>query len=506
MTTTLVRLLLAAVIAIGVVPAAHAGQVARAAPDCGLLGGGAAVEAERAVAEACGLVGTPYSWGGGHEKEPGITYGICDPAHGAPNDCHVRGLDCSGFVRYAYALAVGEDIIDGTTRIQWQSSRAVDRFSRDEGLAPLVPGDLLFYGATAGKIHHVAMYLGDGWIVEAPQSGQLVKVSDHSRHRDYFGALRLFPGGTGSGPAPGADRVGYVDHGELWVAEGELGSDPVLQEGGVRQFRMSGKRIAVLDDQGALLVKEGDLGPGWEVVNPDSVTDFQLWGERIGYLDHGGLWVEEGGLDADPVFQEADVRKFQLHGDRVGVLKQDGTLLVKEGDLGPGWITAETGVADFQLFGARIGVLKNGELLVKDEELTAPWVSQEHGVSRFQLSGDRIAALVGEALLVKEGDLGPGWETVAADSVADFQLDTDRIAVLERSGELFAKEGDLTAPWVSQEQAVTAFQLDGVRIAVVRNGALMVKHGDLGPGWLTVNPDSVTAFQIGADLNLPTRL
>ncbi|MFJ6674862.1 C40 family peptidase [Actinosynnema sp. NPDC091369] len=505
MFNAVVRLLLAAVVVIGVAPSAQAGRATRAAPDCGVLAGGGAVEAERAVVEACGLVGTPYSWGGGHGPEPGITYGICDPDHGAPNDCNVRGLDCSGFVRLAYALAVGEDIINGTTRIQWQSSRAVERFSREDGLGPLVPGDLLFYGATAGRIHHVSLYLGDGWIVEAPQSGQLVKVSEHSRHRDYFGALRLFPGGTGSGPTPGADRVGYVDHGELWVAEGELGSDPVLQEGGVRQFRMSGNRIAVLNDQGALLAKEGDLGPGWEVVNPDSVTDFELSGDRIGYLDHGELWVRQGGLDAEPVLQEADVREFHLHGDRIGVLKQDGTLLVKEGDLGPGWVTVETGVTDFQLFGARIGALKNGELLVKDEELTSPWVSQEHGVTRFQLSGDRIAALVGEALLVKEGDLGPGWETVAADSAVDFQLDTDRIAVLRKSGELVVKEGDLTASWVSQEMGVGAFQLDGVRIAVLRDGGLLVKHGDLGPGWLTVNPDSVTAFQIGADLNIPTR-
>jgi len=38
----------------------------------------------------------------------------------------------------------------------------------------LQPGDLIFYGS---PIHHVAMYIGNGQVVEAPYSGQSVRVA-----------------------------------------------------------------------------------------------------------------------------------------------------------------------------------------------------------------------------------------------------------------------------------------------------------------------------------------
>lgn len=185
-------------------------QPAHAAPACGVLSSGAAPQAAAAVRSACGLIGTPYSWGGGHGSQPGLSYGICDASNGAPNDCHVRGLDCSGMVRYAYYLAVGADVIPGVTTTQWPSSRAVARYYRSDGTGPLLPGDLVFFGNTASTIHHVAIYLGQGWIAEAPYSGGYVQVSALSSHGDYYGAIRLYgPGGGSPTPPPAA--------GQYWV-------------------------------------------------------------------------------------------------------------------------------------------------------------------------------------------------------------------------------------------------------------------------------------------------
>ncbi|WP_328623553.1 MULTISPECIES: C40 family peptidase [unclassified Streptomyces] len=183
---------------------------AHAAPACAVLSSGAAPQARSAVNAACGLIGTPYAWGGGHGGQPGPTYGICDPSNGAPNDCHVRGLDCSGMVRYAYYLAVGTDVINGVTRTQWTSSRAVARFYRSDGTAPLLPGDLVFFGNTPSTIHHVAMYLGQGYIAEAPYSGGRVQVSALSSHGDYYGAIRLYGPGGGS-PEPPGGSLYWVD-------------------------------------------------------------------------------------------------------------------------------------------------------------------------------------------------------------------------------------------------------------------------------------------------------
>jgi cell wall-associated NlpC family hydrolase len=188
-----------AVVAIGTLTFASK-QDADAAVSCGVRQSGAAPQAVAAVAKACGLIGTPYAWGGGHGATPGITWGVCDASNGAPNDCHVKGLDCSGMVRYAYYLAVKSDIISGTARSQYASSRAVARFSRSAGTAPLVPGDLVFYGPSASGIHHVAMYIGGGYMVESPHSGARVRVSAVLGYSDYYGAIRLFKGKGGSQP------------------------------------------------------------------------------------------------------------------------------------------------------------------------------------------------------------------------------------------------------------------------------------------------------------------
>lgn len=195
------RLLAVVVLLAGLFAGSEAMGVGKAhAGGCGVLAPGAATQAQDAVNEACSLLGTPYSWGGGHGPTPGPTYGICDPSNGAPNDCNVDGLDCSGMVRYAYYLAVGADVIPGTSAGQYQSSRAVARFSAGQGTAPLLPGDLLFFGSSADTIHHVAIYLGQGEIVEAPYSGGYVQVASVASHGDYYGAIRLYgSGGGGTG-------------------------------------------------------------------------------------------------------------------------------------------------------------------------------------------------------------------------------------------------------------------------------------------------------------------
>jgi hypothetical protein len=171
-----------------------AGTPAAAAPACGVLAAGAAPQANSAVINTCHQIGVPYSWGGGHGPQPGPSYGLCDPSNGAPNDCHVKGVDCSGLVRYGYALAVGADILGpGNTDAQWHSPAVKSHFY---STAQALPGDLLFYSNnnTVAGIHHVAMYLGAGWIVEAANSGELVKVSNLSAHSDFYGGARLFSG------------------------------------------------------------------------------------------------------------------------------------------------------------------------------------------------------------------------------------------------------------------------------------------------------------------------
>ncbi|MCP9988274.1 C40 family peptidase [Streptomyces sudanensis] len=172
------------------------GAAAAAEGGCRPLAPGASAAAERAVAVACAQVaaGVWYTWGGGHGPQPGPTYGQVDPTDPASeHDPERLGFDCSGLVRYAYAEAAGADILDGVASRQFYTHRAAQRFTAAQGLAPLLPGDLLAWG-TSQDLHHIAIYLGGGKMVEARQSGTRLMVSDVRLDSGYFGALRVNTG------------------------------------------------------------------------------------------------------------------------------------------------------------------------------------------------------------------------------------------------------------------------------------------------------------------------
>lgn len=109
-------------------------------------------KAEAAVDAALDQVGTPYVWGGN-----------------TPN-----GFDCSGLTSWAYAEA--GVTIPRTSRAQYSELTRVSRSN-------LEPGDLVFFYS---PVSHVAMYIGDGKIVESPSSGKHVRVAD-LEHRSPVG-------------------------------------------------------------------------------------------------------------------------------------------------------------------------------------------------------------------------------------------------------------------------------------------------------------------------------
>jgi cell wall-associated NlpC family hydrolase len=131
---------------------------------------------ENAIAAARTQLGLPYSWGGG---------GSNGPSYGISPDTDVWGFDCSGLTQYAYAQAGIQ--IGGTSRDQWWRFRS-QTVARDD----LQAGDLVFWGngSSYTSIYHVALYLGGGKVIQAPQSGDVVKISNMWFGSDYFGAVR----------------------------------------------------------------------------------------------------------------------------------------------------------------------------------------------------------------------------------------------------------------------------------------------------------------------------
>ncbi|KOU09851.1 MULTISPECIES: C40 family peptidase [Streptomyces] len=163
-----------------------------AAGTCAVLAPGASAVAEKAVAAACEQIGVWYTWGGGHGPQPGPTYGQVDPSDpDSAHDPERLGFDCSGLVRYAYARAAGGDPLTGNAHHQFHSPHVQQRFTAAQATGPLLPGDLLAWGS--GSIHHIAIYLGAGKMVEARESGTRITVSDVRLDGDYAGAVRIAP-------------------------------------------------------------------------------------------------------------------------------------------------------------------------------------------------------------------------------------------------------------------------------------------------------------------------
>ncbi len=141
-----------------------------------------AARGRAAVHRAMTTLGMPYAWAGGGAGGP--TYGVCDASNGAPNDCNVDGYDCSGLAMYAWGPYLSMD--------HYAASQYSQAGSYHPSLSNLEPGDLLFWSSdgTVGGIHHVAIYKGNGKIIQAPFSGGYVEVSSMYDPGTIFGATR----------------------------------------------------------------------------------------------------------------------------------------------------------------------------------------------------------------------------------------------------------------------------------------------------------------------------
>ena len=98
-----------------------------------------------------------------------------------------RSFDCSGLVQWSFA----------------QAGLLMPRVAADQALtgpavpvSQLQPGDLLFYHTdpTAPTyISHVAVYLGNGWMIQAPEPGLNVEVVPADFGTEFAGAVRVNP-------------------------------------------------------------------------------------------------------------------------------------------------------------------------------------------------------------------------------------------------------------------------------------------------------------------------
>nr|WSZ15602.1 bifunctional lytic transglycosylase/C40 family peptidase [Streptomyces canus] len=127
------------------------------------------------------MLGTPYSWGGGNANGPST--GSCCSPMGRSGES-ITGFDCSGLTLYAYAKA-GISL----------PRTAAQQYAASEPVKPedALPGDLVFYGKTASGIHHVGLYIGGGYMLNAPRPGTKVRIDPLDTMTDLYALARPTP-------------------------------------------------------------------------------------------------------------------------------------------------------------------------------------------------------------------------------------------------------------------------------------------------------------------------
>ncbi len=112
---------------------------------------------EHVISRAQSQIGVPYSWGGGN---------AAGKSRGIDGGANTVGFDCSGLVLYAFAGA-------GINLPHYSGSQY--NMGRKIPVAQMRRGDVLFWGPNGSQ--HVAIYLGNNQMIEAPYTGSFVKIS-----------------------------------------------------------------------------------------------------------------------------------------------------------------------------------------------------------------------------------------------------------------------------------------------------------------------------------------
>lgn len=128
---------------------------------------------QQVIQTAMQSLGTPYSYGGGSATQR-VSRGINQGAN-------TIGVDCSGLTSYAYAK-LGVKLP--------RTANGQTTYGVRTSIANAQPGDLVGWA----KGGHVAIYIGNGQIIESPHTGAVVRIRNLGKNERTYAVRLTLPG------------------------------------------------------------------------------------------------------------------------------------------------------------------------------------------------------------------------------------------------------------------------------------------------------------------------
>lgn len=245
------------------------------------------------VQEAYRHLGKPYVWGA---KGP-------------------NAFDCSGLAYVVYANATGHNIGGWTGDQQYAGTQIP--------VSEAQPGDLLFWGAPTSVTTHVAIYIGNGQYIHAPQPGDVVKIGNISDFTPTF-ALRVNVAGLPKATGSLSNAFGEYSTNQPFIFNKNQTTDQFIKKIG-ETSREIGQKNGIYS---SVMIAQAILESGSGNSSLASEPNYNLFGIKGKYKDQGVTFqtLEQDSVGAS--FQiTSEFRKYPSYKESL----EDYAKLIKKG-------------------------------------------------------------------------------------------------------------------------------------------------------------------------------
>jgi surface antigen len=263
--------------------------------------------------------------------------------------------------------------------------------------------------------------------------------------------------------------------------------------------------VESVNDDGSITVSEDDAGSvggfEWRTIAANS----GYWPyEFIHFWDPTDLLVArvgnalkaKAGLTDSWSAEATDATDMAASGQRIAYLNTSGNLYAKDG-VGGSWNTEVSGTTvDQYAVAPNLLIAREGSTLLGKNGLANSWSTLATDASNVEASGQRIAYLNTSGDLYAKDGLGATWNTeVTTFTVNQYVVTPDLLIV--RSGNTLYGKGALTDSWATLATDATDVQAAGTRIAYEdTSGNIKVKNW-LTDSW-TTETSSVSQYTVTA--------